>query len=219
MAKESKQPWPTRDAMQQIYTMHLWGGKNYDFYSGIGSHDPQIINPYLNVLMSFLKSHEPALNVCDLGCGDFNIGKQLVNYTNTYIAIDIVESLIDRNKNLYKEYNLEFQCLDIIEHELPSGDCVIIRQVLQHLCNKDIKKVLEKLANFKYIIITEHLPLGNFVPNKDIISGQGIRLKKISGVDVLKTPFNLKVEKQKNLDEYILKDGKSRILTTLFKMF
>ena len=57
--------------------MHLWGGKDFDFYSGSGSHDSQIIEPYLDAVSTFLKSHNNTLTVCDLGCGDFNIGKQL----------------------------------------------------------------------------------------------------------------------------------------------
>ena len=77
--------------MNQIYEMHLWGGNEFDFYSGQGSHDSKIISPYLDAVTSFLKSHNNALTVCDLGCGDFNIGKNLTKYTKKYIAIDIVE--------------------------------------------------------------------------------------------------------------------------------
>lgn len=219
MVKKTKQPWPTKDVMNQIYEMHLWGGKTLDFYSGIGSHDPKIINPYLDTLITFLKAHNNALTICDLGCGDFNIGKHLTQYTKTYIAIDIVENLIYRNKNLYKAENLEFYCLDISKDELPSGDCIILRQVLQHLSNKEIQNILKKLEAYKYIILTEHIPLSDFIPNKDIISGQGIRLKQNSGVNILKAPFNFKVKEEKNFGEYILQDNKGRIVTQLYKVF
>ena len=133
MVTKSKKPWPTKAVMTQIYDMKLWGGKAFDFYSGAGSHNPTIINPYLNALTTFLESFSTPLVVCDLGCGDFNIGSQLAKFTKKYIAIDIVEELIIRNKKLYKEDNLEFYCLDIAKDELPPGDCIIIRQVLQHL--------------------------------------------------------------------------------------
>ncbi len=214
-----KKPWPTKDVMNQIYEMNLWGGSAFDFYSGDGSHNPKIINPYLNALIVFLKSHNTPLVVCDLGCGDFNIGKHLTKYSKKYIAIDIVETLINRNKNLYKEDNLEFHCLDIIKDTLPSGDCIILRQVLQHLSNKDIEEVTKKIADYKYIILTEHIPLGNFTPNKDIISGQGIRLKQNSGVNLLEVPFNLKIKDQKQLGEHILENKKGCILTTVFQVF
>ena len=219
MLKKTKKPWPAKDVMNQIYEMNLWGGNQFDFYSGIGSHDAKIIDPYLKVIIAFLESYNRSLIVCDLGCGDFNIGKHLTKYSKKYIAIDIVENLIKRNKNLYKDHNLEFYCLDIINDKLPSGDCIILRQVLQHLSNKDIEKVIKKITVYKYIILTEHIPLGNFVSNKDIISGQGIRLKQNSGVNILDAPFNLKIKDQKQLEEHILENNKGRILTTLFKVF
>ena len=98
-----KNPWPTKDAMAQIYEMKLWGRGKTDFYSGAGSHNLEIINPYIDVLISFLTSFKSPLTVCDLGCGDFNIGKELVKYTKKYVAVDIVESLIAHNKEKLKE--------------------------------------------------------------------------------------------------------------------
>lgn len=204
--------------MEQIYEKHLWGGKEYDFYSGIGSHDPNTINPYLDVVIDFLKSKNNQLTVCDLGCGDFNIGKHLIPFTKNYIGVDIVESLIERNRTQFIAENLTFQCLDIAKDELPNADCVILRQVLQHLSNKEIQQIVNKLKNYKYIILTEHLPDGEFIPNKDIISGQGIRLKQNSGVDVLAEPFKLKILDDKVLNEVILDIGKGRIVTTLYRL-
>ncbi len=194
-----KKPWPTKDAMAQIYENNLWGGNQSEFFSGDGSHNPELINPYLATVTSFLKSFETQPVVCDLGCGDFNIGKELVKYSKKYIAIDIVPELIAHNKKTFKAENLEFHSLDIAEDELPAADCVILRQVLQHLSNAEIKSVVEKLYDFKYVILTEHLPEENFEPNKDIISGQGIRLKKQSGVNLLAPPFNFKVVEEKQL--------------------
>ena len=219
MPKKPKQPWPTKDAMAQIYDKHLWGGKTFDFYSGTGSHDPNIISPYLKTVNSFLQSFKKPLTVCDLGCGDFNIGKHLTPYSKKYIAIDIVENLIARNKSLFKEQHLEFLCLDIAKDPLPPADCVILRQVLQHISNREIKQISEKLVNYQYIIITEHIPNGNFIPNKDIISGQGIRIKQNSGVNLLEAPFCLNIEEEQTLNIYVLENNKGRIVTKLYKMF
>ena len=213
-----KTPWPTKDAMQQVYDLHLWGGKDFDFYSGDGSHNIKIIEPYLHSVSTFLKSHNNSLSVCDLGCGDFNIGKQLINYTKKYIGIDIVENLIERNKTLFKAENLEFHCLNIVEDELPKTDCVILRQVLQHLSNTEIQKIIKKLSHYKYLILTEHLPVGNFTPNIDIISGQGIRIKKNSGVNLLEAPFNLKIVEAQKLSQITLDNNKGIIKTTLYRL-
>ena len=202
--------------MEQIYEEHLWGGNEFDFYSGIGSHNPKTINPYLEAVIGFLKSQNSQITVCDLGCGDFNVGKHLTPYTKKYIAVDIVERLIERNRKGFKEDNLEFQCLDIAKDKLPAADCVILRQVLQHLSNAEIQSIVNKLPNYKYIILTEHLPIGDFKPNKDKIASQGIRLKQNSGVDLLAEPFNLKTKASKILNEVVLENNKGRIVTNMF---
>jgi len=164
--------------MEQIYEMKLWGDSNSDFYSGVGSHHPEYVRPYIDVLTSFFSSFETPLVVCDLGCGDFNVGKELVKHTKKYIAVDIVEDLIKRNRETFRDEKLEFRCLDIASDDLPAGDCAIVRQVLQHLSNDEVQSIINKLTDFKYVILTEHLPEGDFEANIDIISGQGTRLKK-----------------------------------------
>ncbi|WP_460219972.1 class I SAM-dependent methyltransferase [Psychroserpens sp. MEBiC05023] len=216
MAKKKKTPWPTKAVMTQIYEQHLWGGNEFDFYSGEGSHDLNIVNPYLEAVISFLKSHNSSLTICDLGCGDFNIGQHLIKYVKSYIAIDIVDDLIKRNKTKFKANHLEFICLDIAKDQLPSADCIILRQVLQHLSNQEIHNIVKKLNNYQHIIVTEHVPEKTFTPNKDIISGQGNRLKYNSGVNILEAPFNLKVNKQSVLNCITLGNNKGQILTTYY---
>lgn len=216
--KRRKQPWPTKAAMEQVYKKKLWGGAEFDFYSGEGSHHPDMVVPYIKAIQSFLQSFDSKLTICDLGCGDFNVGKELVPYAKEYIAIDIVSDLIARNKIKYQIPHLSFHCLDLAKDDLPSGDCAIIRQVLQHLSNAEVQQVLDKLVDFKYIILTEHLPKGNYVPNLDIISGQGIRLKKQSGLDILASPFNFKVKEQQQLLSVHLGTNKGIITTTLYSL-
>ncbi|PQJ82260.1 class I SAM-dependent methyltransferase [Polaribacter glomeratus] len=216
--KKIKKPWPTKKAMEQVYEMKLWGDDTSNFYSGAGSHQPGIINPYIAVLKTFLSSFKSKITVCDLGCGDFNVGKELVQFSKKFIAVDIVADLIKHNKENFKAENLEFHCLDISKDNLPDGDCALVRQVLQHISNAEIKTIVKKLENFKYVIVTEHLPIGNFTPNKDIISGQGIRLKKQSGVNLLESPFNLKVKEEKQLLAINLKENKGVIVTTLYEL-
>ncbi len=217
--KRLKKPWPTKAAMEQIYEMNLWGSDTSDFYSGEGSHHPDIVNPYLAAVTSFLTSFEKPLTVCDLGCGDFNVGKELVKHSKKYIAVDIVHDLIEHNKAVFKEKNVEFYCLDLAKDDLPAGDCALVRQVLQHLSNNEVQQILKKLTHFKYVILTEHLPEGDFIPNAAIISGQGTRLKKQSGLQVLLPPFHFKVKEEKQLVAVALEDGKGVVVTTLYAVF
>lgn len=215
-SKKIKKPWPTKKAMEQIYDLNLWGGNETEFYSGFGSHDPKLVDSYVKKVVSFLNSFDSLIRVLDLGCGDFNIGKQLYKFTEKYIAVDIVEELIVHNNEKFRANNLEFRCLDIAKDNLPKADCVIIRQVLQHLSNKEVQNILDKLSHYKYLILTEHLPHGDFEPNKDIISGQGIRIKKQSGLDILKSPFNFKVKNEKELLSVNLDNNNKGVVVTWF---
>lgn len=211
-----KKPWPTKDAMAQVYERNLWGGENHDFYSGFGAHDPELVQPYIEVIRSFLNSFEELIDVCDLGCGDFNVGKEISKYAQKYIAVDIVEDLIHRNRKKFNDDNVDFHCLDIAEDDLPIGECAILRHVLQHLSNDEVQQILNKLDQFKYVIITEHLPEGDFIPNLDIISGQGTRLKKNSGLDILAPPFKTKMKERSSL--LTLKDRNGLMITTLYSV-
>ncbi len=211
-----KKPWPTKDAMKQVYDLKLWGDNNTAFYSGEGSHNDSIVQPYLEAVQSFLSSFEFPLTVCDLGCGDFNIGKELLAFTSSYIAVDIVPELIEHNRSVFQLNNLQFESLDIAVDSLPQGDCAIVRQVLQHLSNDEVSRVVSKLSGYNYVILTEHLPNGEFIPNIDIISGQGIRIKKKSGIRLTDPPFSMQVKNEKQLLRIQLKDGKGVIETMLY---
>jgi len=77
---------------------------------------------------------------------------------------------------------------------------------------------VNKLTDFKYIILTEHLPEGDFIANKEILTGQGIRLKKQSGIDLLCPPFNFKVKEEKELLSIRLPDYRGVIVTTFYEI-
>ena len=82
-----------------------------------------------------------------------------------------------------------------------------------------MQSTLSKLTAFKYVVLTEHIPKGAFIPNKEIISGQGIRLKKQSGLNLLVPPFNFKVIEEKLLVSHALDDGKGLVVTILYTLF
>tara|TARA_R110002051_G_scaffold181460_1_gene250982 strand:- start:64401 stop:65072 length:672 start_codon:yes stop_codon:yes gene_type:complete len=216
--QKSKKRWPTKAVMHQIYEKSMWGGAEFDFYSGDGSHTLSLVNPYVDVVKEFLKGFEASITVCDLGCGDFNVGHQLVNFTNEYFAIDIVDDLIERNKLVYKNENLTFKSLDICKDNVPKADLVMLRQVLQHLSNAEILEVTAKLQGYKYLIITEHIPSFGFRPNADLVTGQGNRLKLESGVVITENPFNLKPLREETLLELPV-DSKSILKTILYQNF
>jgi hypothetical protein len=221
MGLRNKTPWQTKAVMTQIYNLGFWGkgSEGAKFYSGDGSHEPKIIEPYVKFVQDFLQSFQNKLTLVDLGCGDFNVGKNFVQLTQKYYALDIVDELINYNTKILYYPNLEFICLDIVNNDLPKADCAIIRQVLQHLSNKEITLLISKLAQYQYLILTEHVPDDNFEANKDIITGQGIRLKQKSGVDLTKEPFNLKPINTSLILKSQHSNYKGFIETKLYKMF
>ncbi|GMN09980.1 class I SAM-dependent methyltransferase [Croceitalea sp. MTPC9] len=205
---------PIKKVMSEVYSKKKWGGSKYDFYSGFGSHSKKVVKPYVKTISEFLNSHSNSLLVCDLGCGDFNVGSQLVKFSKEYIGVDVVEELIERNKKLFTDEKLSFQCLNIVEESLPKTDCILVRQVLQHLSNNDIKKVVEKFKAYKYVIVTEHLPKRTFMANLDKITGANIRLSRNSGVVLHENPFNIAAKSREELLR--IKYNKGIIVTTLY---
>ena len=166
----------------------------------------------------------------DLGCGDFNVGRQIRNATAQYIACDIVPDVIDYNRLLYSAENVDFQVLDMISEALPVGDVVFIRQVLQHLRNDQISRILTKLHQYRWAIITEHIPFKDpFMANRDYITGGELRMKINSGVEPTKAPFNLIHYNATVLCELIAEtyditvphgsvEGRGRIRTTAYRL-
>jgi len=131
-----------------------------------------------------------------------------------YIACDIVEPLIQFNREKFQGMNVEFKVLDIAKDDLPDGDMVCIRQVFQHLSNEQIASALEKITNkYKILLITEHLPLMDpFVPNLDKPTGPDVRKEFNSGIVLTSAPFNLMVSNQRCINELVVSDGRIRTI-------
>ena len=176
-----------------IYRRNQWGGTAGVPCSGGGSADPVIVERYLEMLRSHAQPgayHELAF--VDLGCGDMQIGQQLIPLCRSYVGVDIVNFLIARHQARLGSAAVRFLHLDIIRDELPPGEVCFLRQVLQHLSNKQILKILPKLQQYRYVYITEHVPAAAADrPNVDKPHGKGIRLERNSGVDLTAAPFGI----------------------------
>lgn len=203
----------------EIYEKNLWGSSekpNRRYYSGLGSHDGNIVVPYIEAVQDLLTEFNSKPDIVDLGCGDFFIGSSIRSFCGSYTACDIVEPLISYNKLKFKNLNVDFKKIDITRDSIPEGDILIIRQVLQHLSNEDIAKFVNSINyNYKMLLVTEHLPLEiNFKPNIDKESGQNIRLDFNSGVDLTMDPFKLEFSSKKDICNIAGYGG--RIVSTLY---
>ena len=181
------------DLFTKIYKESLWGESKSWFCSGTGSNESNS-KKYIGFINDFLDSND-IKSIVDIGCGDFQVGKRFNLNNRSYIGCDVVKDLIQYNqKNYSKDNHISFLHLDIVKDEPPIGDLILIRQVLQHLSNKDIKAILNKIKNYKYILITDELPNNNSHKiNPEVVKG-GTRLENNGGLYLERLPFNCDIE-------------------------
>lgn len=186
---------PIQEVFTQVYKQNIWGGTTGEYFSGPGSIDPTIPE-YVRTIKNFIRKNG-VTKVIDLGCGDFRVGSKLQMLNIKYVGVDIVQDLVKHNQKVFGNAYVSFICMDITEDNLPDADLCLIREVLQHLSNKEITKVLKNVSKYKYVIVTEHQLLSRIhvVPNKDKPHGPDIRLFENSGVYLECPPFNITIAK------------------------
>jgi len=171
------------DIFNTIYKYNLW-------IKGSGTGSIIINNkPYIHFLNKFLKDND-IKSVIDIGCGDWQISKNIDWNNIKYLGIDIVKNVIDYNVNEYSKSNIKFLCKDITEYiNIPNADLYIIKDVLQHLSNDKINKIIEILKTKKntHILIINDICTIN--TNININDGM------YRPLDILKKPFKCNVEK------------------------
>jgi len=180
------------EAFDKIYRSKAWGRLDDEaFYSGFGS-DQEFAVPYTEWVTRFIIEHD-VKNVVDLGCGDFRVGRLLCAANNVrYVGLDVVPDLISYNQSRFGREGVEFRGGNIIEDELPDGDLCLIRQVLQHLSNEEIVRVLAKCGKYRHLLITEEIYAGRRMrPNYDKPHAPDNRLYDRSGVYLDLPPYSL----------------------------
>src|SRR6266545_4139062 len=134
---------------QTIYDRNVWGGG-----SGLGSN-PQVARAYMMFLQAFIFNN-PVASVVDIGCGDWQFS-QFINWgERRYLGIDVVANVIDANQKRFARANISFTCADPLDDSFqpPAGDLLLMKDVLQHLSNANVQKMLKLVWRFKYALIT-----------------------------------------------------------------
>ena len=184
----------TEEIFTEIYRSGKWGGGEGTLCSGGGSSTEEIVGPYVHTVTALLDSiRDFPVRIVDLGCGDFRVGRQFLDHCEGYTGVDIVKDVVDANQARFGSAKCRFQKLNIIDDPLPPGTVCFVRQVLQHLSNDQISKILPKLTQYRLVLITEHYPSDNprIRPNLDKPHGAGIRLYQNSGVYLDQPPFSI----------------------------
>lgn len=156
--------------------------------SGSGS-SPVNAKMYIEYLRDFLKTKQ-ITSVVDLGCGDWQIAR-LIDWSGIqYTGIDVVKSVIEKNKKEFSAKNITFIRADGIDYTLPRADLLICKDVLQHLPFNDIAQVLPQLSKFKYCILVNDVdPVTLTCENTDLPRGH------YRVLDMTLPPFSLKGRK------------------------
>ena len=159
-----------------IYKYNLW-------LVGSGTGSIRINNKkYITFLTKFLKDNN-ITNVCDIGCGDWQLSKHIDWTGIQYLGIDVVKDVIKKNL-IYTKSNVKFICKNILDYTIPNCELYILKDVFQHLSNTNIKIIINKLLKnkYRYILIINDVSYLNL--NYNIENGL------YRPIDLNKTPFN-----------------------------
>lgn len=194
----------TEQVFTEIYAQKQWGLSSEEFESGAGSANERITTAYLAAVHEWLRRiGSEKMTIVDLGCGDFRVGRQLVDSCACYVGVDIVKPLIEHHAKTFASPKVQFLHRNILENNLPEGDICFLRQVLQHLSNDQIVAILRRIQKYRWAVITEHHPSRSFfrASNLDKPHGADIRLFQGSGVFLEEPPFNVPASRLKLLLE------------------
>ncbi len=161
---------------------HSWyrpGGEG----SGPGS-TPEFTYEYRRFLEDFMMRHE-VQSVVDYGCGDWQWSKLVDWGTRKYYGFDIVPNLVDR---LRRDHGSDTRTFNLIDKdtEIPFVDLILCKDVLQHLSNEEVVKLVEKLSK-----CAKHLLFVNDRSPSVSSNNHDIQVGGWREIDLSLPPFNL----------------------------
>jgi len=126
--------------------------------SGVGSYGNEV-EIKLKFLVELINSVYPEVKtILDVGCGDFNLGKQLLDRIPedvTYLGLDVSEAIVSRNNNSYGSDRIKFEVFDF---QPIQADLVICMDVLFHIIEDADYERMVKYLNMvygKYLTISQ----------------------------------------------------------------
>jgi|SRR5579871_5029488 len=149
---------PVHDPVEQLFTSiyktNFW--QSGESISGPGS-ELRFTRRMSQELSALLKRFKIS-SIADAPCGDCNWMRYVDIGDCRYIGIDIVQELIERNSNMFGP-SRKFKHYNLIENVIEQVDLIICRDMLAHLTDEQIFKVLSnfKASGSKYILVTTNL--------------------------------------------------------------
>lgn len=176
-----------KDIFTKIYNDADWArNEKGEGTSGTGSL-VQFTSDYMIFLQNFL-SEKNIKSVVDLGCGDWEFSKYIDWKGINYKGIDVVQSVVDKNNKTFSSPSISFECVDVINSDLPEGDLMLCKDVFQHLTNSDVLAIIKQISKYKYCLITNDVNPHTLTSDNPEILWRG----SYRQLDLTKPPFNLK---------------------------
>tara|TARA_Y100000385_G_C12801461_1_gene512061 strand:- start:24 stop:620 length:597 start_codon:yes stop_codon:yes gene_type:complete len=157
------------ESFSKIYSKNIWGGG-----SGTGSKMSRNNQKYIDILQDILNKYE-INTICDVGCGDWEFSQNIDFGKREYLGIDCVSSVIEKDKENFKDKNINFDHKVIGDDYIPEGfDLIIIKDVIQHWTDEDIMKYFSQIIEKnKYVFSTNGYkfmrdPTKNTLDKRDI---------------------------------------------------
>jgi hypothetical protein len=171
----------SKELFTSYYIENSWQGK--ESLSGPGSDYEQtkFLIPELEILLRDLNIS----TMLDAPCGDFNWMKIVDLGKTKYHGGDIVDDLIKINNKMYRNKNISFSVIDIVNDKLPKVDLIMVRDCLVHLPTNDVFKALKNIKDSgSTYLLTTNFSWYHQSCNKDIPVGGWRR------INLTKSPFN-----------------------------
>lgn len=155
--KDEQNPKKMEEIFDEIIRQNEWGYKNqkYEIATGYGNTEETTVE-YRKLLSQVMESNK-IRHVIDIGCGIWEFEHREFD-DMIYIGVDCVNRVIEFNKKHYSKKNRFFIYADALDanNNIPEVDLCIIKDVLQHLSNRNIVKMLDKaIERVKYILIVQ----------------------------------------------------------------
>ena len=163
-----------QERFSRIYEDNLWTSSE----SGSGGGSELVHTRQLRTRLPGLVADHGIRKIVDAPCGDLNWMKLVLPALDVeYVGLDIVPSVIERNRVEFGSERATFAVADLGNDPIPSCDLVIARDFLFHLSFADIDAYLRNLAkcDYRYVLTTTHI-VGDGFANSDIETGDFRRI-------------------------------------------
>ena len=150
--KDAEDSAANRAVFTSIYRDRKWSnGEEGVPLSGPGSN-PIAAAPYVTFVKQVIERFG-ITSVVDCGHGDWMMWRDYKFDDVDYTGFDVAEELSARLQKIHGNENRRFIQADASVADLPPGDLLISKDVLQHLPNQSVLRILQQCGQFKFLLL------------------------------------------------------------------